>query len=146
MWYTKAPFSEGDRFPFRATALFHTGGHGGWLPALASEAAQDRVYSLRGTVPRGQLSVPMADDEMAQLLRQVGVDDQVLDKFKQVGVRISRRPSMHNGRECLGQRRSPVSTSNAWCAGVRRRRPAPCTAPDPCAQFAIAIGTRPHAY
>ena len=48
----------------------------------------------------------MADEKMVQLLREVGLDASVEEKFKQVWVGQPAPRGTRNGCDCQGQRRS----------------------------------------
>jgi hypothetical protein len=63
----------------------------------------------------------MADEKMVQLLREVGLDASVEEKFKQVWVRQPAPRGTRNGCDCQGQRRSYGVLVLVRCAGVSHR-------------------------
>ena len=83
--YTKGIFSEGDRFPLFALQRSSTRRLGG--PGAPRSVASEAQHGSTGLLSlTAKLSVPMADEKMVQLLREVGLDASVEEKFKQVCV------------------------------------------------------------
>ena len=117
---TKGIFSEGDRFPLFALQRSSTRRLGG--PGAPRSVASEAQHGSTGLLSlTAKLSVPMADEKMVQLLREVGLDASVEEKFKQVWVRQPAPRGTRNGCDCHGQRRSYGVLVLVRCAGVSHR-------------------------